>query len=69
MKTALVTGGTSGIGRAIADRLRLEGNHVATIDLTESDTDFSLIADVTDRDQVDEALDTVRAHSDLSPSW
>lgn len=61
MKTALVTGGTSGIGRAIADRLRADGNHVATIDQTESDTDFSYRADVTDRTQVDAALHAVRA--------
>jgi 2-hydroxycyclohexanecarboxyl-CoA dehydrogenase len=61
VKTALVTGGASGMGRAIADRLRADGNHVATIDLTTSDTDFAYVADVTDRAQLDEALAGVRA--------
>ncbi len=65
MKTALVTGGASGIGRAIADRLRADGNHVATVDLTDSDTDFSYVADVTDRSQIDAALDAV--HAALGP--
>ena len=60
MKTALVTGGASGIGLAIAERLRADGNHVATIDVTASDADFCYSADVTDRTQVDAALDAVR---------
>jgi 2-hydroxycyclohexanecarboxyl-CoA dehydrogenase len=61
VKTALVTGGASGIGRAIADRFRADGNHVATVDLTESETDFSFVADVTDRAQLDTAVSAIRA--------
>ncbi|MGB7166666.1 MAG: SDR family NAD(P)-dependent oxidoreductase, partial [Mycobacterium sp.] len=32
MKTAVVTGGASGIGRAVAERLRKDGLRVAVID-------------------------------------
>jgi 2-hydroxycyclohexanecarboxyl-CoA dehydrogenase len=60
MKTAVVTGGASGIGRAIAHRLEADGHHVATIDLQPSEADFAYTADVTDRDQVDTALDKIR---------
>ena len=60
MKTAVVTGGGSGIGRAIAQRLGADGYNVATLDLTASDDDFSFTADVTDRAQVDAALDQIR---------
>jgi 2-hydroxycyclohexanecarboxyl-CoA dehydrogenase len=60
MKTAVVTGGASGIGRAIAQRLAADGHHVATIDLQPSPSDFAYTADVTDRDQVDAALETIR---------
>ncbi|BBY66982.1 SDR family NAD(P)-dependent oxidoreductase [Mycolicibacterium helvum] len=64
-KTALVTGGGSGIGAAVADRLRSDGYHVATIDLNPSEADFSYVADVTDRAQIDAALADV--HAALGP--
>jgi 2-hydroxycyclohexanecarboxyl-CoA dehydrogenase len=60
MKTAVVTGGASGIGKAIARRLEADGHHVATIDRNDGDGDFAYTADVTDRTQVDAALDKVR---------
>ena len=60
MKTAVVTGGGSGIGQAIAKRLGADGYHVATIDLNAGDGDFAYAADVTDRAQVDAALAKVR---------
>jgi 2-hydroxycyclohexanecarboxyl-CoA dehydrogenase len=60
MKTAVVTGGGSGIGRAVADRLRADGYNVATIDLNPSDEDFAQTADVTERAQVEAALSAIR---------
>ena len=61
LKNAVVTGGGSGIGQAVARRLRADGMNVAILDLNPSDADNSYVADVTDRAQVDAALDAVRA--------
>ncbi len=60
MKTAVVTGGGSGIGLAVAQRLRADGLDVATIDLRPSETDLAFTADVTDRFQLDAALSAIR---------
>lgn len=61
MKTAVVTGGGSGIGLAVEHRLRADGLDVASIDLKPSDAELSFTADVTDRSQVDAALSAIRA--------
>src|SRR6201990_239375 len=61
MKTAVVTGGGSGIGQAVAQRLRADGLHVAVIDLNPSDAEFAYTADVTDRAAVEDALTAIRA--------
>ena len=60
-KTAVVTGGGSGIGAAIVNRLRSDGYRVAVLDLNASDSEFSYVADVTDRAQIDAALGEIRA--------
>jgi len=45
-RTAIVTGGASGLGAACAERLRVEGLRVVTLDLADAD----IAADVTDED-------------------
>jgi NAD(P)-dependent dehydrogenase (short-subunit alcohol dehydrogenase family) len=60
VKTAVVTGGGSGIGLAIAQRLAKEGFQVATLDLKPSGPGFARVADVSDRSQVDAAMAAVR---------
>ena len=60
MTNAVVTGGASGIGAAIAARLRQDGLAVATIDLQSSkDDEAAFVADVTDRAQIDDALTAI----------
>jgi 2-hydroxycyclohexanecarboxyl-CoA dehydrogenase len=61
LKTAVVTGGASGIGRAITERLRKDGLHVVVLDVTPTDDGLGHVVDVTDRAQVDAAVAAIRA--------
>ena len=61
-RTALVTGGASGIGLATADLLAQRGAQVAVLDVTKSAAHLSVVADVTDDAQVRQAVaETVAA--------
>lgn len=64
-KIAVVTGGASGIGRAIAERLHANGHRVAVFDINPADIAHHHRVDVTDRGTVDAAL--ARVHADLGP--
>ena len=66
-RVALVTGGSSGIGAAVAERLRDEGARVASLDLTESAPEgvLALTGDVRDSAQIEAAFD--RAEAELGP--
>jgi NAD(P)-dependent dehydrogenase (short-subunit alcohol dehydrogenase family) len=60
VKTAVVTGGASGIGAGIARRLEKDGYNVAVFDLNPAPEGFGLVVDVTSREQIDAAMATVR---------
>ena len=60
VRTAVVTGGASGIGAAVVNRLREAGHRVAIIDLKPNEEDLAFAADVTDRAQIDTALTQIR---------
>jgi 2-hydroxycyclohexanecarboxyl-CoA dehydrogenase len=64
-KVAVVTGGASGIGKAIAERLSKDGYRVAVFDLNPGDAPHSYAVDVTDRAAIDAALKTI--HEELGP--
>jgi NAD(P)-dependent dehydrogenase (short-subunit alcohol dehydrogenase family) len=57
--TAIVTGGGSGIGSAVADRLRIAGTNVVVWDIKDGDID----CDISDPDSVAAAIDrTIAGH-------
>jgi 2-dehydro-3-deoxy-L-rhamnonate dehydrogenase (NAD+) len=66
-RVALVTGGSSGIGAAVAERLLREGAKVATLDLSEAGPDraLALTGDVRASEEIEAAV--ARAETELGP--
>ncbi len=66
-RVALVTGGSSGIGAAVAERLRDEGARVASLDLAETAPEgvLALAGDVRNSSEIDVAFD--HAEAQLGP--
>jgi 2-hydroxycyclohexanecarboxyl-CoA dehydrogenase len=60
MRTAVVTGGGSGIGLAVVARLRKDGLQVAALDLKAYASPSAFTADVTDRAQINSAFSSIR---------
>ncbi len=58
-KVALVTGGRSGIGRAIVERLQSEGARVFTAQRGEDDQAEAIAADFTDVNSPQQVIDTI----------
>lgn len=58
-RVALVTGGASGLGRAVADRLAASGARVGLLDRDPTDGHFSVKADVTDAEAIGRGVDEV----------
>ncbi|MEY8828026.1 SDR family NAD(P)-dependent oxidoreductase [Sedimentitalea sp. XS_ASV28] len=65
MKTAVISGGAGGLGRALADRLQARGYRTFLLDLdvgdlVETERQVPVACDLTDRDQLAAAADRIR---------